>query len=222
MNGSPGPTTYRLGMTRVLLISGSTRDSSLHTAALRTASRFAPPEVDATLYTGMAGLPAFVPGDPEPPESVHDLRRRVSESDAVLFSTPEYAGSLPGSLKNLLEWLIDGAVLTGKATAWLSVVTPGQDEGARAGLESVLGHGGARLLRAACVRLPLDMRTIDEAGLVADPQLHQALQDVLHALARVMAMPRPEPSWQVQSSMYPVITRNDAPSFGRQPDFKGF
>lgn len=206
-------------MTSVLLIPGSTRDGSLHTAALRTASRFAPPEVEATLYTGLRDLPAFLPGDPAPPEPVNDLRRRVAAADAVLFSTPEYAGSLPGSLKNLLEWLIDGAVLTGKAVAWLSVVAPGQDEGARAGLESVLGHGGARLLRAACVRLPLDMRTIDDQGLVADPQLHLALEDVLRVLGRVLAMPRPEPSWQAHSSVYPVITTANTPTFARRPDF---
>jgi NAD(P)H-dependent FMN reductase len=204
-------------MTRVLLISGSTRDGSLHTAALRTAARFAPSEVDATIYSGLSGLPAFVPGDPAPPEPVADLRRRVAGADALLFSTPEYAGSMPGSLKNLIEWLVDGGNLIGKAAAWLSVVTPGQDDGARAGLESVLGHGGARLLRAACVRIPLDMRAVDEQGLVTDPQLHRALQDVLQSLARSLALPRPEPSWQVQSSLYPVITRSDAPTFGRRP-----
>lgn len=203
-------------MTCVLLISGSTRDGSLHTAALRTAGRLAPPEVDATLWTGLRGLPAFIPGDPEPPESVIELRERVAGADAVLFSTPEYMGSLPGSLKNLLEWLIDGGVLHGKAVSWLSVVTPGQDEGARAGLEAALEHGGARLLRAACVRLPLDMRAVDEHGMVTDPQLHQALQDMLQALVRTAAMARPTPSWQVNSSLYPVITRPDAPTFGRR------
>ncbi|GAA2859172.1 hypothetical protein Acy02nite_23210 [Actinoplanes cyaneus] len=206
-------------MTCVLLISGSTRDGSLHSAALRTASRLAPPEVDATLYTGLRDLPAFVPGDPAPPPSVVDLRTRVARADAVLFSTPEYMGSLPGSLKNLLEWLIDGGVLNGKAAAWLSVAAAGQDEDARAGLESALGHGGARLLRAACVRIPLDMRAVDEQGLVTDPQLHQALQDMLRALVRTIAMARPAPSWQVHSSVYPVITRSDAPTFGHRPDF---
>ncbi|GIF06714.1 NADPH-dependent FMN reductase [Actinoplanes siamensis] len=209
-------------MTCVLLISGSTREGSLHTAALRTAARLAPDGVEARIYAGLATLPAFVPGDPAPPESVSDLRRQVAEADALLFSTPEYAGSLPGSLKNLLEWLIDGGVLNGKAAAWLSVVTPGRDEGARAGLESVLGHGGARLLRAACVRIPLDLRAVDEQGLVTDPQLHRALQDVLQSLARTLAAPRPEPSWQVQSSLYPVITRSDAPPFGSRPHGNGF
>ncbi|GAA2678386.1 NADPH-dependent FMN reductase [Actinoplanes palleronii] len=209
-------------MTCVLLISGSTREGSLHSAALRTAVRVAPYEVDAVFYPGLAGLPAFVPGDPAPPESVADLRRRVVAADVLLFSTPEYAGSLPGSLKNLLDWLVDGGELTGKAAAWLSVVAPGRDDGARAGLESVLEHGGARLLRPACVRLPLDIRTVDEHGLVADPRLHTALRDMLQAMVRSHTPspePRREPSWQVHSSMYPVISRTDMPSFGRRTPF---
>jgi chromate reductase len=206
----------------VLLISGSTREGSLHTAALRTAARFAPPEADVTLYSGLATLPAFVPGDQVPPEPVADLRRRVSTADALLFCTPEYAGSLPGSLKNLLDWLVDGGELTGKPAAWLSVVGPGRDEGARAGLESVLGHGGARLLRPACVRVPLDIRNVDGQGLVDDPQLHTALGDVLQALTRSLTPePRREPSWQAHSSVYPVLSRNDTPAFGRRPDFGG-
>ncbi|BCJ44729.1 hypothetical protein GCM10010168_15420 [Actinoplanes ianthinogenes] len=204
-------------MTRVLLISGSTRDGSLHTAALRTAARFAPPGLDVTLYTGLSGLPAFVPGETPPPAPVAELRRLVVAADALLFSTPEYAGALPGSLKNLLDWLVDGGELTGRAAAWLSVVAPGRDEGARAGLESVLGHGGARLLRAACVRLPLDIRTVDEHGLVDDPRLHTALGDMAQALVRVLAEARPAPSWQVQSSLYPVITPSGPPAFGGRP-----
>ncbi|GAA4598439.1 NAD(P)H-dependent FMN reductase [Actinoplanes octamycinicus] len=204
-------------MTRVLLISGSTRDGSLHTAALRTAARLAPPELDVTLYAGLAGLPAFVPGQTPAPDPVAELRRRVVAADALLFSTPEYAGALPGSLKNLLDWLVDGGELTGRAAAWLSVVAPGRDDGARAGLESVLGHGGARLLRPACVRLPLDIRDVDEHGLVGDPRLHTALHDMLQALLRALAGPRPAPSWQVQSSLYPVVSPAGMPKFGSTP-----
>ncbi|MEV6349013.1 NADPH-dependent FMN reductase [Actinoplanes sp. NPDC051851] len=204
-------------MTCVLLISGNIRETSLHTAALRTAARFAPAEVTAVLWDGLAGMPAFVPGEPEPPRAVLDLRHRVATADAILISTPEYAGSLPGSLKNTLDWLVDGGDLRGKPSAWLSVVAPGQDEGARTTLESILEeHGGARLLRAACVRVPLEARSIDEHGLITEPRLHLALQDMLHALIRVMAMgdTRQRPSWQANSSLYPVINRpTDRPTF---------
>jgi NAD(P)H-dependent FMN reductase len=197
-------------MTRILLISGNTRPDSLHTAALRTAARSAPPEISASLYDGLRDLPAFVPG--ESPDPVSFLRLQVSAADAVLFSTPEFAGSMPGSLKNLLDWLVDGGDLTGKPAAWLSVAVPGQDEGACTALEVVLGHAGARVLHPACVRIPLTQSAMDDHGTVADPHLHQALLDLLRTLARSLAAPRPKaaPSWQAVSSLYPVVQRNDA------------
>jgi chromate reductase len=197
-------------MSRILLISGSTRDGSLDMAALRTAARFAPAEITATLYDGLRVLPAFVPGEQYPPDAVARLRQQVNAADALLFSTPEYAGSLPGSLKNLLDWLIDGGELDGKPAAWLSVAAPGQGEGARAALEDVLGHGNARLLRAACIRVPLDLGMVDN-GIVTDPRLHVALLDMLQALARSLAVPPPraQPSWQAYSSLYPMVQAQD-------------
>jgi NAD(P)H-dependent FMN reductase len=213
-------------MTRVLLISGSTRDGSLHTAALRTVARHAPPGLTAARYAGLTDLPAFVPGEPAPAEAVTALRRQVTEADALLVSTPEYAGSLPGSLKNLFDWLVDGGELDGKPAAWLSVVAPGRDEGARVALESVLEHGGARLLRPACVRIPLEMSAVDDAGLVTDTRLNVALQDLLQALVRGLAGPEPrrQPSWQAHSSLYPVVQRQDSPSWrpgGQRPSWPG-
>ena len=202
--------TYRRRMTRILLISGNTRADSLHTAALRTAARHAPAEISASLYDGLRDLPAFVPGDYLPPDPVSFLRLQVSAADAVLFSTPEFAGSMPGSLKNLLDWLVDGGDLTGMPAAWLSVAVPGQDEGACTALETVLGHAGAKVLHPACVRIPLTQAAMDDAGTVADSQLHQALLDLLRTLARSLAAPRAQPSWQAVSSLYPVVQRNDA------------
>jgi chromate reductase len=198
-------------MTRILLISGSTREGSLHTSALRTAARFAPANITASLYDGLRSLPAFVPAEQTPPGAVALLRHRVDAADALLFSTPEYAGSLPGSLKNLLDWLVDGGELNGKPVAWLSVAAAGQDDGARATLETVLGHGNARVLRSACIRIPLSPEAVDAHGIVTDARLHMALLDMLHALARSLAVPLPRqpPSWQAYSSLYPVVPRSD-------------
>jgi chromate reductase len=196
-------------MTRILLISGSIPEGSLHTAALRTAVRLAPSGIAATLYDGLRSLPAFVPGESTLPGAVAVLRHEVNAADAVLFSTPEYAGSVPGSLKNLLDWLVDGGELDGKPVAWLSVAAPGQDEGALATLETVLGHGNARVLRSACIRIPLSLEAVDATGIVADPRLHMASLDMLQALTRLLAAPQPRqpPSWQAYSSLYPVVPR---------------
>jgi NAD(P)H-dependent FMN reductase len=206
-------------VTRILLVSGSTYAASVQSAALRTAARTAPPDIAVTLFDGLRDLPAFVPGQRNPPSAVGLLRLQVNAADAILFSTPEYAGSLPGSLKNLVEWLVAGGELAGKAVAWLSVMAPGHDENACATLEAALAHGNARLLSACCLRVPVEPSSVDAAGLVTDPRLHQALQDVLHAIDRAVGHvePKPEqPNWQTYSSVLPVIQRRE-PGFGRRP-----
>jgi NAD(P)H-dependent FMN reductase len=96
------------GEVRVLLVSGSTRRGSTNTTALATAAAAAPGRVTTALYDGLAGLPAFNPDDDGDrlPEAAAGLRRQIA--DAVLFCTPEYAGTLPGSFKNLLDWTVGG------------------------------------------------------------------------------------------------------------------
>ncbi|WP_127501670.1 NAD(P)H-dependent oxidoreductase [Actinoplanes solisilvae] len=198
-------------MTRILLISGSTREDSLHTAALRTAASVAPEEINAGLFEGLRGVPAYVPGEQEPHDTVVLLRHQVRIADAVLISTPEYGGSIPGALKNLLDWLLDDNLLAGKPVAWLSVAHANEDDGARTTLETVLDHMSAKVLRAACIRLPIDPAAVDDLGLVTDPRLHQALQDALQALARLLALTAapPRPAWQAYSSVFPVVERRD-------------
>jgi NAD(P)H-dependent FMN reductase len=196
-------------MTRILLISGSTRDASPQTAALRTAARFAPRGIiTADLYDGLRDLPAYTEGEGDPPPAVTALRQQVDAAQALLFSTPQIAGTLPGAFKNLLDHLIGGRSLSRKAVAWLCVDLPGRDEGARAALESVLEHGGARVLRPACIRTPLAPNSIDRHGYVTDPQLHRAMQDMLEALIRSLreSPQRQTPSWQAYSSVYPLVT----------------
>ena len=63
--------------------------------------------METELSDGLAGLPAFVP-DHATPATVDELVKRIEEAAAVVFSTPEYAGGLPGSLKNLLDWTVGG------------------------------------------------------------------------------------------------------------------
>ena len=85
------------GRTRILLVSGSTRGGSGNTAALRTMRAVAVRPVTAVLYEGLASLPAFNPDDDrEPlPPAASALRQEIAKADAVVFCTPEYAGT-PG------------------------------------------------------------------------------------------------------------------------------
>src|SRR5262249_20233077 len=99
------------GPCRILLVPGSWRSRSITTAALRTVLAMAPDHVEAILYEHVADLPHFNPDDDLDPlhPAVADLRTTIGAAGAVLFSTPEYAGALPGSFKNLLDWAIGDA-----------------------------------------------------------------------------------------------------------------
>jgi chromate reductase len=92
---------------RVLGISGSLRAGSLNTALLRAAQKHAPAGVTIDLYDGLAELPYYngdLDTDENLPDSVRDLRDRIRAADGVLFATPEYNYSIPGGLKNLIDW----------------------------------------------------------------------------------------------------------------------
>lgn len=114
-------------MGSILLISGSLRGGSTNTAALQTVQHIVGSEI-AMVYDDMASLPPFNPDlDQHPlPELVYRLRQQIDAADAVLFSTPEYAGALPGSFKNLLDWLVGGGEMYQKAVGWINVSSLGR------------------------------------------------------------------------------------------------
>lgn len=169
---------------KVLLISGSTRNGSANTAALRTAEALAPDGVTASRYEGLAGLPAFNPDDDGDrlPAPVAELRREIRDADAILFCVPEYAGTLPGSLKNLLDWTVGGGEIYGKPAAWLNVAAANRGQGATETLKLVLGYVGAVIAEPACRHVPVDRTAIGADGTVTDPAFRAALGEIWPAL----------------------------------------
>jgi chromate reductase, NAD(P)H dehydrogenase (quinone) len=170
-------------VTVVLLISGSTRSASTNTAALRTVATLAPEGVETLWYGGLAKLPAFNPDDDGTAHpSVVALREQISRADAVLLCTPEYAGSLPGSFKNLLDWTVGTADLYEKPTAFINVAALGRGEGAAATLTTVLGYVGADVDPEACARLPVSRDAIDPDGLVSNAEFRTGALEALNRL----------------------------------------
>src|SRR5215211_6700449 len=89
---------------RILGIAGSLRRQSYNRAALRAAAELAPEGATVEIFE-LDGLPGFSEDDEQnPPEKVTELKRRIREADAVLFVTPEYNYSIPGVLKNAIDW----------------------------------------------------------------------------------------------------------------------
>jgi chromate reductase len=179
---------------RVLLISGSTRGGSTNAAALATLQAIAPPGSTAVLYAGLSALPAFNPDDDrEPlPAAVAALRAEIADADALVFCTPEYAGTLPGSLKNLLDWTVGGTEISAKPAVWINVAAPGRGGGAISTLETVLGYVNADVLPAGCLQLPIARDQVGVDGIVAEPAVRDGLARVWTTLAQHLeAPPRP-------------------------------
>jgi chromate reductase len=91
---------------KVLAISGSLRQGSYNTTVLRTAERLLPNDVEFELYDGLKWVPPYDEDDDgdDAPVEVKRLRAALAGADAVLISTPEYNSSVPGQLKNALDW----------------------------------------------------------------------------------------------------------------------
>src|SRR5437763_9694146 len=155
---------------RILPASGSTRAGSTNSAVLRTAAAAPPGGVEAQLYAGMTDLPHFNPDDDhEPlPPAVVDLRARIGAAAAVLVCTPEYAGALPGTFKNLLDWSVGGPEMYGKPVAWVNASgSPTRAAHAHASLETVLRTIHADIATEACGHIAVPRQAVDENGLVA-------------------------------------------------------
>lgn len=171
-------------MVTILLINGSLRAGSTNGATLTTAAAVTPPGSQAVLYRGLGALPHFNPDVEQGtlPEPVADLRAQLRAADAVLFSTPEYAGGLPGSFKNLLDWSV-GDGLHGKPVGWVnSSAHAGGAEHAHAALRTVLGYVNADLVEAACTRAFVRRDSIGEDGTVSDPTAREAIAAAMRAL----------------------------------------
>jgi chromate reductase, NAD(P)H dehydrogenase (quinone) len=173
---------------RVLLVSGSTRAASTSTAALRTLADLDVAGTDTDLWADLVAVPAFVPDDDgDPPPAVTDLRRRIAAADAVVFCTPEYAGTLPGSLKNALDWMVGSGELYRKPVAWVTVAAPGRGTGAEATLRLVLGYVEAAVIEPACVRIPVGRDRVGADGRVADPDVRARLAAQIAVVAAAVA-----------------------------------
>jgi chromate reductase len=170
----------------ILLVSGSLRRGSTNAAALDAIAAAEVDGVSFQRYDGLARLPHFNPDeDTEPlhPE-VRSLRAAIAAADAILVSTPEYAGTLPGSFKNLLDWSVGGGEIYEKPVAWVNVATsPLGGAGAHATLRTVLGYVGARIVEDACSAVPVGRGDLDAGGRIVVPAIEEQLAGVVRALA---------------------------------------
>jgi chromate reductase, NAD(P)H dehydrogenase (quinone) len=172
----------------VLLVSGSLRAGSTNAALLLTAQALTPPGVTAVIYQGADRLPHFNPDHDKAPlnAEVSGLRSAIGAADAILFCTPEYAGALPGSFKNLLDWTVGDAQprsIHGKPVAWVNAsASPTGAADAHRSLRIVLGYVGAEIVDDGCVSIPVTRQLIGDDGLIHEPSVRAGILAALAAL----------------------------------------
>ena len=171
---------------RILAISGSLRADSWNTTLLRAAAELLPSGAELLLHESLKALPPFDEDDEHDPHGVvHALRDAVRDADALLIATPEYNHSIPGQLKNAVDWLSRPS--SDPALKGVPVAVVGSSTGlfgavwAQAELRKVLTAAGARPLDS---ELPVGQapQHFDGDGRLTTPELRDALSELLSQL----------------------------------------
>ena len=173
---------------RVLGISGSLRRDSHNTALLRAAGELVEEQgAEFEVFDGLKAIPPYDEDDDvgSGPLAVARLRRAIADADAVLFATPEYNSSIPGALKNAVDWA--SRPLAANPLRNKPVAVIGASTGmfgavwAQAELRKVLGATGARV---AEVELAVGRahEHLDPAGHLLDSTQQEALHESIRVL----------------------------------------
>jgi chromate reductase, NAD(P)H dehydrogenase (quinone) len=172
---------------RILAVSGSLREGSYNTSLLQAALEAAPEGVELELWEGLGELPLYDEDlETDVPDSIHRLRESWSAADAILFSTPEYNGSIPGGLKNAIDWAsrpkLEGVLrnkpvaVVGASTGQFGALWAQQD------LKRILGVAGARVVGT---EIPVSgaHEKFDAEGLLLEGEVFEQLRLHLTTLA---------------------------------------
>jgi chromate reductase len=170
---------------RLLAISGSLRGGSYNRALLDAAAAESGPEIEFVFWNHLDRIPAYNEDVEIQPESVALLKHEMTRADAVLFATPEYNGSVPGSLKNALDWI--SRPFADNPLREKRVVVIGASQGAfgatwaQAELRKILHTLGASVEQRE-LAVPHAQHAFATDGLLRDPEQRAVLTSILETL----------------------------------------
>ena len=171
---------------KVLGVAGSLRRDSHNRKLLRAAGALLPPEVQFTEYDRLKYVPPFDEDDePVAPLAVTHWREAIEEADAILFATPEYNSSIPGQLKNAIDWAsrpVSTAALRNKPVAVIGASTGSFGAvWSQAELRKVLASAGARVIDRQ-LPVPSADEAFHEDGRLVDGDTALELESVIAGL----------------------------------------
>ena len=168
---------------KIIGISGSLRSNSSASAILNVVGNLFPVHVDFSVYTGLAGIPAFDDSN-EIPLPVNELITLITEAHGVFICIPEYAFGVPGALKNALDWTVSSTAFDNKPVALITAASQG--EKAHAALLLTLSAIGTKIDDGAKLLISFVRTKLDENNKVKDIITMDAITKVVQTFLQVL------------------------------------
>lgn len=170
----------------ILAISGSTRRKSANLAILTHIAALTASYWNVEIYTGIGNFPHFNP-DLQPEEAlpaVQELRSKIASADGVIICTPEYVFSLPGSLKNAIEWMVSTTVFSEKPVALITAAAGG--EKAHESLVLIIKTLYAKVFQETNMLIQGAKGKINDQGEVTDEETLERLKSLIRSFREVL------------------------------------
>lgn len=171
------------GKKKIIAICGSTRKNSANLQIINLIKKLAEDQLEISLFNNLETLPYFNQDikDKEAPDSVLLFRDKIEQADGVLICTPEYIFSLPGVLKNALEWTVSTTIFADKPTALITASSSGKK--AHESLILVMKTLGIKTNDDMCLLISGVKSKLDANGAIIDSDLNLNLQKLIQSLS---------------------------------------
>ncbi len=178
---------------KILAISGSTKQGASNGAVLRYLAQHFQDRLTVELYEAIDTLPHFNPDLDQaiPPPAVLALREKIAAADGVIFCTPEYVFSLPGSLKNAIEWMVSTTLFSNKAVA--IIVAAASGEKAMEALTLIMTTIEARIAPEAKLLIKGIRGKMNPEGKLQDEKTEAQLRNLVDAFLKSILAENPQP-----------------------------
>jgi len=170
---------------KIFAISGSIKQDSVNHTLLRTIQSLAKDHFELEIFESLAVLPYFDSGEADhAPQTVLDFRKKIEETDGVLICTPEYVFSLPGILKNAIEWTVSTMVFSDKPTALITASSSGKV--AHESLQLVMKTLGVKTSEDTVLLIQSIKSKMTKEGVITDAETLERVKEVIVGLSRLM------------------------------------